>query len=69
MRLTPIRHPCPLGDKARLFFEPMADGRLHCTQCSKPVKDLAGQTPEQVAEYVRANPGTCVVLGRPRPRA
>ncbi len=68
MRLTPIRHPCPLGEKARLFFKPMPDGSLHCTQCAKPVKDLAGQTPEQVAEYVRANPGTCVVLGRPRPK-
>jgi hypothetical protein len=64
MKFSPIRHPCPLGDKARLYFKPLADGRLQCTQCNKPVKDLAGCTPEQITEYVKANPGTCIVLGR-----
>ena len=64
MKLSPVRYPCPLGDKARLYFKPLADGRLQCTQCAKPVKDLAGCTPEQITEYVKANPGTCIVLGR-----
>lgn len=64
MKLSPIRHPCPLGNKARLYFKPMADGRLMCTQCAKPVKDLSGYTEAQIVEYIRANPGTCVSLGR-----
>lgn len=66
MKLSPIKHPCPLGDKAKLYFKPLDDGRLHCTQCAKPVKDLSGCTPEQVSDYIRANPGTCILVSPPK---
>lgn len=69
MKLSPIRHPCPLGDKARLYFKPLGAGRFRCTRCDKPVQDLAGCTDSQIADYIRANPGTCIVLGPAKPKA
>jgi hypothetical protein len=64
MKLTPIRHPCPLGEKARLYFKPLADGRLQCGMCNKPVKELVGCSADEIAKYITDNPGTCIILGR-----
>lgn len=69
MKMHPIRHPCPLGDKARLYFKPLPGGRHLCTQCDKPVVDLSGRTPGEIAEYARLNPGTCITLTPVRPAA
>lgn len=61
-KFTPIRHPCPLGAMGPLYFSRQADGGLHCRKCAKPVADLAGQTLEQVRQFVAANPGKCIKI-------
>ena len=70
MKLHPISHPCPLGNKAKLYMKPMPDGRLLCTQCTKPVKDLSGIPQAEIDAFIRDNPGTCVIMSaRTKPPA
>jgi hypothetical protein len=70
--INPIGKPCPMGELAELFLRPGKGGAATCSKCDKPVHNLHGKSPDEVAAFVRENPAACVQLTKPgklrRPR-
>jgi hypothetical protein len=55
--------PCPVFDQASSIFTDATASSTHCTRCEKKVAILAGKTLLEISEFMRSNPGSCIIIG------
>jgi hypothetical protein len=55
--------PCPVASRAGSIFSGTSDASTNCGHCEKKVAILAGKSLLEIAAYMKANPGSCIVIG------
>jgi hypothetical protein len=55
--------PCPVASRAGSIFSGTSDASTNCEHCEKKVAILAGKSLLEIAAYMKANPGSCIVIG------
>jgi len=55
--------PCPVASQAGSIFTGTNGSSTHCEHCEKRVAILAGKSLLEIAAYMKANPGSCIVIG------
>jgi hypothetical protein len=52
-----------MAGKEAEIFGPTAGGSTYCSHCDKRVAILAGKSLLEINAYMRANPGSCIMIG------
>ena len=55
--------PCPVASRAGSIFSGTTDASTNCDHCERKVAILAGKSLLEIAAYMKANPGSCIVIG------
>jgi len=55
--------PCPVADQANSIFKNTTPDSTHCEHCDKKVAILAGKSLLEINAFMKANPGSCIVIG------
>ena len=55
--------PCPVADRAASIFTNTNASSTHCEHCERKVAILAGKSLLEIAAYMKANPGSCILIG------
>ncbi len=55
--------PCPVASQAGTIFTNTTASSTHCEHCERKVAILAGKSLLEIAAFMRANPGSCIVVG------
>jgi hypothetical protein len=55
--------PCPVASRASSIFTGGGLDSTFCGHCDRKVEVLAGKSLLEVAAFMKANPGACIVIG------
>ena len=59
-KANPLARPCPFVELPLTW---KGSGKAFCEHCRKDVHDLRGQSLVQVAQFMRAHKGSCIMIG------
>jgi hypothetical protein len=55
--------PCPVAKQANSIYTRTTTDSTHCEHCDRKVEILAGKSLLEINAFIKANPGSCIVIG------